>query len=965
MKMLASNRIILVCLFLSFNCFASQNTPTPESSDATCEAQTMTLDQLKAQALSSGREVLRFEKERRQLLLEREDLIRNMLLTLVAHEVMLIAGPQGTAKSYTIAAVLNRIVDEKSNEPDLFEHSLNRESTLSDVIGPINARELEKSGKYMRLTEEGMLSARIAALDEFFRASPGMLAKFLRVFSHKNLITGRTKIDSHLKAIFLFTNGTIPDLRDMFAHDPVLGGLESLIPLFDRNFVFQYVQSTVKLESKRKIISGQLPPIESLGTVTFQQLQDLTNLMDKVVIPDEVSDLITAAFEAKDKAFLQKEDEDKRNARMASRGQHPEIALYSRNRPYSDRSLVKASKYLKAIVIFDWLEKNGERPLEATMNDLRSLYNVAGLVGPDEKYFDFLLGFTNAVGSGDRYQLSTSKFETATFRTIMNDLILKVQASIVAFAESTNIPEKLMTEGWPEEEWQAFLNLGVGDLRDRIFRQLERIIPQNLAVPSDTFRPTPDQIASVKIQNQLLKALARLDSANGNSGTQSANELMAHFRAELDRKKEAELLALKEKEKAEAAKKAQLAQEEATKRRLEQERLEAEKLNAAFSDRNNYEDISTISIDSKEFRTPLFSEDGTTVFVFSDKEEAMKSVSFAGSNAGHNVTFSTRGNNDSDVFSAQPFGSFLMPTKGTLLSIRGTFVHPFDIDTRESAPPFAIGTSKTGYFTSVSEDGAQLWVFDPARKRLKSFSIEVNRMGDLIESGLDIVIKGNNVPHDLFSNLRPASDGHNNDFTSINQTAESRNTRALFFVSESTNEAFFTTNAVKALYSIALTSSGTRDKGEVRLVKELVPQNDTTGYQPLYFDRTNKVLYAGRIEATDKTFRLLEVPLHHPDRTVIRTFDNSKGLIQAPLSGFGVLRSNHYALLGTGAVTVALNLQTKSIINAAGFMPVNAGSTTGYVNPVVLSQDTIALTHFAPSKPSAMKIIRLKLNLPL
>ena len=88
-------------------------------------------------------------RELDQRYLDKSELVRMLLITLVAGEHMLIVGPPGTAKS-ALVRHLARLIDAR-----YFEYLLTRFSEPNELFGPIDLGKL-REGRVATVTE-GML----------------------------------------------------------------------------------------------------------------------------------------------------------------------------------------------------------------------------------------------------------------------------------------------------------------------------------------------------------------------------------------------------------------------------------------------------------------------------------------------------------------------------------------------------------------------------------------------------------------------------------------------------------------------------------------------------------------------------------------------------------------------------------------------------------------------------------------
>lgn len=110
-------------------------------------------------------------------LIEREQVIKTCLLTLMAGENMVIIGPPGTAKS----EVARRISDVFS-EKEYFEYLLTKFTTPEEIFGPISLKELEND-IFKRNTTGYLPASKIGFLDEIFKANSSILNSLLTIIN--------------------------------------------------------------------------------------------------------------------------------------------------------------------------------------------------------------------------------------------------------------------------------------------------------------------------------------------------------------------------------------------------------------------------------------------------------------------------------------------------------------------------------------------------------------------------------------------------------------------------------------------------------------------------------------------------------------------------------------------------------------------------------------------------------------
>ena len=131
--------------------------------------------------------------------LDKSELVRMLLVTLVAGEHMLIVGPPGTAKS-ALVRHLARLVDAR-----YFEYLLTRFSEPNELFGPIDIKAF-REGTYVRRVEAMLPDADIVFLDEIFKSNSAILNSLLSILNERRFFTGSASIQVPLSSLYGATN---------------------------------------------------------------------------------------------------------------------------------------------------------------------------------------------------------------------------------------------------------------------------------------------------------------------------------------------------------------------------------------------------------------------------------------------------------------------------------------------------------------------------------------------------------------------------------------------------------------------------------------------------------------------------------------------------------------------------------------------------------------------------------------
>lgn len=134
-----------------------------------------------------------------QQFLAKEEIIRLLLIAVLAGEHLLLIGPPGTAKS-ALVRTLARLVDAR-----YFEYLLTRFSEPNELLGPVDIRAF-REGSYRRRTESMLPTAEIVFLDEIFKANSAILNSLLTLLNERRLHIGAEHIAAPLLALFAASN---------------------------------------------------------------------------------------------------------------------------------------------------------------------------------------------------------------------------------------------------------------------------------------------------------------------------------------------------------------------------------------------------------------------------------------------------------------------------------------------------------------------------------------------------------------------------------------------------------------------------------------------------------------------------------------------------------------------------------------------------------------------------------------
>lgn len=349
-----------------------------------------------------------FFTELKEAFIERESLFTQLELALLCKEHVLIIGPPGTAKSAIAGAVLGRIVDDKSGRPSLFSKQLAENTVQTDLIGPVDFKVLTETGRTEHLTEEGMLGAVHAFLDEVFDGRDMLLRSILNVLHERELKHGRKVTPGRCECAVMTSNRY---LSEVLQRSP-----ETLQAFADRiSFICFAPKSFARRSSRGQMLhraqTGQRPALHA--RLTLQQLDVLQEAVEAVEVPPLVAEGMEELADALERELLL---------------QVAKLPDYVPTKYFSQRSMVKALWVLKAIVVRDRMYRRPERRLVAEAADLEMLQHFFLLGGPVEAELDGMI--KQAADPRERAQLEIIRVEHKTFAQAYGKLAPSLQQSM-------------------------------------------------------------------------------------------------------------------------------------------------------------------------------------------------------------------------------------------------------------------------------------------------------------------------------------------------------------------------------------------------------------------------------------------------------------------------------------------------------------------------------------------------------
>ncbi len=389
----------------------------------------------------------RFFIELKEAFLERDALFTQIELALLCREHVLIIGPPGTAKSAVASATLGRITDEETGKPSLFSKQLAENTVQTDLIGPIDFKVLTETGRTEYLTDDGMLGAHHAFLDEVFDGRDMLLRSILNVLHERELKHGRKVTPGRCECAIMTSNRY---LSEVVARSP-----ETLQAFADRiSFICFCPKSFARKSSRSQMLlrasEGQRVALSQ--KLTLQQLDVLQDMVSAVEIPGQMAEGLELLGESLERELL---------------AQVVKLPDYVPTKYFSQRSMVKALWALKAVVVRDKILRRPERRLVAQPDDLAMLRYFFLLGGPPVPEIEMLL--KTVADPRERAQLEIIRVEHKAFDDALAKIEPNLEGGVEREAAELSMKEDVAASDASTRQWNPAVGSTVSkSLRDKL-----------------------------------------------------------------------------------------------------------------------------------------------------------------------------------------------------------------------------------------------------------------------------------------------------------------------------------------------------------------------------------------------------------------------------------------------------------------------------------------------------------------
>jgi MoxR-like ATPase len=183
--------------------------------------------------------------------LGKDEVIRLLLIALVAGEHAVLVGPPGTAKS-ALVRTFARLIDAR-----YFEYLLTRFTEPNEIFGPVDIAAF-REGRYERRIEGMLPDSEVVFLDEVFKSNSAILNALLTLLNERRYTSGGTVLQCPLLSCFGASNEVPTD--------------ETLTAIFDRFLLRIRSENLDAYHFQDLLQRGITNEVQSLGQAAIKPL---------------------------------------------------------------------------------------------------------------------------------------------------------------------------------------------------------------------------------------------------------------------------------------------------------------------------------------------------------------------------------------------------------------------------------------------------------------------------------------------------------------------------------------------------------------------------------------------------------------------------------------------------------------------------------------------------------------------
>ena len=361
---------------------------------------------LRAEGEKAAKKLKAYVEHANTVLYERDYFFKLLTLAVMGREHILIEGPPGSAKTLGVLQFFNNIMGAR-----VFFHQASQETTKSDLLGDV---DYSPGGRRVRQYKGHLLDSDFAVIDEKFDLRPGAYRLILGPMQEREDSSGGETFKGRIGTIVATTNKYTPEVYSES------GKSDKPRAAVDRYLYVVLVPAELHLlASHLEVANSAERPWPELHLNDLIVLQKLVNS----VKTSETVAAIHSVVHFRVRPILEQREEEARSQYLKDKAAQKDPTFPYKSVKYtSPRTYAKAAtKALRAAVVWDFVQKKGNRRLAIRTDDLWILENVyASNSAPEQTMSEERDRASREV---EVARLEAQKFERETIRTVLREVM--------------------------------------------------------------------------------------------------------------------------------------------------------------------------------------------------------------------------------------------------------------------------------------------------------------------------------------------------------------------------------------------------------------------------------------------------------------------------------------------------------------------------------------------------------------
>jgi MoxR-like ATPase len=205
-----------------------------------------------------------------EFFLEREGVLRNVVLALLTKQHVFLLGPVGSGKTQLLEDLMERITGA-----EFFSVQLHEQMGREEMFGPIDVPRFSAQAVWERDIDGYLPTAHLAMIDELDKGGPGVVRPLLRVINERRFRNGKLDMNLPLMSVVASANEMLP---------------ASEVAVWDRFLLRDEVSYLAEADNFVRLVN----PVHvdalsaSNATITLQELQLAQYAVGDVKVPKAV-----------------------------------------------------------------------------------------------------------------------------------------------------------------------------------------------------------------------------------------------------------------------------------------------------------------------------------------------------------------------------------------------------------------------------------------------------------------------------------------------------------------------------------------------------------------------------------------------------------------------------------------------------------------------------------------------------